>query len=79
MTIQEIYDNLTPAERHAFANNIASRIKEEDYFANLSGYSKEELLQELSGRDLYDIISGALYAGVKMEDIRNWMEREIMD
>lgn len=82
MNMQDIYDNLTPAERNAFASNNADRIRDtliEDFGVNLSCYSKEELLEELRGRDLYEIIDGALDAGVTMVDIRNWLEREIRD
>lgn len=80
MNIQEMYDNLDIVERQEFANNNADLIRntliDADY-VDLSGYSKEELLKVLKERELVDVLNGALYAGIKENEINSWLERSL--
>lgn len=81
MNMQEMYDNFDIVERQEFANNNADIIRDtiigEDY-VDLSGYSKEELLNVLKGRELVDVLNGALYAGIEENEISTWLEKSLL-
>ncbi len=77
-----MYDNLDIVERQEFANNNANLI--EDILVgvdnvDLSGYSKEELLNVLKERELVDVLNGALYAGVEETEINSWLDKQLRD
>lgn len=82
MSIQEIYDAMTPYERQQFANQNIEVIKEilfDDNSIDLSGCSKEEIIEELKDRELTDTVNGMLYAGVREAAISSWLEKQLID
>lgn len=80
MNIQEMYDSLTPWESEQFARDNKELIA--DYLLDadsiyLAGYTKDELLKALEGRDIESIIYGAIAGGMEVNDARNWLERQM--
>lgn len=77
MSIQEIYDSLTPYERQQFASRNIEVIETllGDDCIDLSGCSKEELIKELKNRELTDIVNGMLYVGISEAAISSWLEK----
>ena len=77
MSIQEIYDSLTPYERQQFASRNIEVIETllGDDCIYLSGCSKEELIKDLKDRELTDIVNGMLYVGISEAAISSWLEK----
>ena len=80
MNIQEMYDSLTPQESEQFAKNnkemIENHLLDEDSIY-LAGYTKDELLKALEGRDIDSILDGAIAGGMEVNDARNWLGRQM--
>lgn len=80
MNIQEMYDSLTPRESEQFARDnkemIADYLLDADSIC-LAGYTKDELLKALEGRDIDSILYGAIAGGMDVNDVKNWLERQM--
>lgn len=77
MDIQDLFESLSPMEQRMFAvNNKESLIEYflEDNSFDLSGYSKEELVNALKGEDLGSILYGA---ECDINEVKSWLENEL--
>lgn len=78
MNIQQLFKSLSPTEQQKFAKNNKEDI--EHYLTkcgediNLSGYSKEELIDALKDAELDDTLTGA---DATTSEIQAWLEEQL--